>query len=361
MVDVTNPPGAVFTATNITNANGGDVQEFIDAPYIDIDAANGFPIRQADGTVVQKFDTRDAYASVGTATLGAPRIFYGTNAPSGDDSAICVGRGLVGALLFSHAFRDESTFLSTGDSAYTAFDARHTYLSNGGLKYNHGYGGQASHEMAAANGMDLFAGFVTNMRVSAGTVDRLFHFHVQGVTISGTGAVTQHVGFYCGPLSGGAGVNFGIYVENNPCFFGDYVQLNGDDVIGFRQVKGGSGNFNGGLTEFVASGGIVISGNGGGSDYAVIRSYLNAGGATKGLALNPTGGQVIIGSPTPINGGALEVVGDIKASTKIAAVQGLGVGNSANATTPGTVTKKIEIFDVAGASLGFIAVYDAIT
>lgn len=39
----------------------------------------------------------------------------------------------------------------------------------------------------------------------------------------------------------------------------------------------------------------------------------------------------------------------------------LGVGNSAAATTLGTVTKKIEIFDASGSSLGFIPVYDAIT
>lgn len=40
---------------------------------------------------------------------------------------------------------------------------------------------------------------------------------------------------------------------------------------------------------------------------------------------------------------------------------GLGVGNSAAATTLGSVTKKIEIFDTAGASLGFIPVYGSIT
>lgn len=38
----------------------------------------------------------------------------------------------------------------------------------------------------------------------------------------------------------------------------------------------------------------------------------------------------------------------------------LGVGNSASATTPGNVVKKVQIFDAAGVSLGFIAVYDAI-
>lgn len=40
---------------------------------------------------------------------------------------------------------------------------------------------------------------------------------------------------------------------------------------------------------------------------------------------------------------------------------GVGVGNSAAATTPGSVTDKIEVFDENGVSLGFLAVYDAIT
>lgn len=39
----------------------------------------------------------------------------------------------------------------------------------------------------------------------------------------------------------------------------------------------------------------------------------------------------------------------------------LGVLNAAAATLPGTVTKKVEIFDGLGASLGFVPVYDAIT
>ena len=39
----------------------------------------------------------------------------------------------------------------------------------------------------------------------------------------------------------------------------------------------------------------------------------------------------------------------------------LGVGNSAAGSTLGNVVKKIEVFDDAGNSLGFLAVYDAIT
>jgi hypothetical protein len=40
---------------------------------------------------------------------------------------------------------------------------------------------------------------------------------------------------------------------------------------------------------------------------------------------------------------------------------GIGVGNSAAATTPGSIVRKIEIFDAAGTSLGFIPVYNTIT
>lgn len=42
-------------------------------------------------------------------------------------------------------------------------------------------------------------------------------------------------------------------------------------------------------------------------------------------------------------------------------VASLGVANSAAATTLGTVTNKIEVFNASGASLGFVPVYDAIT
>ena len=46
---------------------------------------------------------------------------------------------------------------------------------------------------------------------------------------------------------------------------------------------------------------------------------------------------------------------------KALASGGIGVGNSAAASALGTVTKKMEVFDAAGASLGFVPIYDAIT
>lgn len=39
----------------------------------------------------------------------------------------------------------------------------------------------------------------------------------------------------------------------------------------------------------------------------------------------------------------------------------LGVGNSAAGSTPGTCVKKVQVYDDAGVSLGYVAVFDAIT
>ena len=46
---------------------------------------------------------------------------------------------------------------------------------------------------------------------------------------------------------------------------------------------------------------------------------------------------------------------------KFIATAGIGVGNSAAGSTPGTCVKKMEVFDGSGASLGFVPIYDAIT
>lgn len=59
-------------------------------------------------------------------------------------------------------------------------------------------------------------------------------------------------------------------------------------------------------------------------------------------------------------GGKLNVSGDMFSSAKIIS-NGIGVGNHLEATTPGTVVQKVEIFDITGGSLGFIPVYDTIT
>lgn len=79
--------------------------------------------------------------------------------------------------------------------------------------------------------------------------------------------------------------------------------------------------------------------------------YLQAfeddyGGATNPVILNRTG--ITVDSL------------DLRAITKTI-VNALGVNNAAAATTPGSVVKKIEIFDGSGASLGYLAVYSSIS
>lgn len=51
----------------------------------------------------------------------------------------------------------------------------------------------------------------------------------------------------------------------------------------------------------------------------------------------------------------------LKTDDKLVAAAGLGVGNSAAASSLGTVAKKVELFDGSGNSLGFVPIYDAIT
>jgi hypothetical protein len=55
-----------------------------------------------------------------------------------------------------------------------------------------------------------------------------------------------------------------------------------------------------------------------------------------------------------------EISGNAKVTSKVLATGGLGVGNSASASTPGTVIKKMQVFDASGASLGYMAIYDNI-
>lgn len=51
----------------------------------------------------------------------------------------------------------------------------------------------------------------------------------------------------------------------------------------------------------------------------------------------------------------------LKTDDKLIAALGLGVGNSASATTLGTLSKKMEVFDASGTSLGFVPIYDSIS
>lgn len=87
-------------------------------------------------------------------------------------------------------------------------------------------------------------------------------------------------------------------------------------------------------------------------------TITNNGNANNFIEKNVSGGsypQIRIGDDASNANFTAEPVSGVMGLSK------LGVGNSAAATTPGTVTKKIQVFDQTGVSLGYIPVYDAIT
>ena len=82
------------------------------------------------------------------------------------------------------------------------------------------------------------------------------------------------------------------------------------------------------------------------AEYLPANSAIWWGGDTY---INRTGGQV------------LHINGWLALDGQVRATGGLGVGNSAAATTLGSVTKKMEVFSETGVSLGFVPVYSSIT
>jgi hypothetical protein len=91
--------------------------------------------------------------------------------------------------------------------------------------------------------------------------------------------------------------------------------------------------------------------------------FLNQAGASMGGIRELGAGD---GKPTgsmhlPLVDSAGNTTIDLNSRTGRGYVEKLAVGNSAAATTLGSVTKKIQVFDVNGTSLGYIPVYNSIT
>lgn len=92
------------------------------------------------------------------------------------------------------------------------------------------------------------------------------------------------------------------------------------------------------------------------------RLRLRRGTATQWSTANSVLAEGELGYDTV--GKVLKIGDGTTAWTSLASAATVGklkATNSASATTPGSVTKKIEVFDGAGTSLGFIAVYSSIT
>jgi hypothetical protein len=140
--------------------------------------------------------TAHAYTGTGTATSGLPRMFLGTNAPSGDDSALLICRAVAGTDLFSHAFRDESTFTSLNTGAYASFDS--IPVLNGDITYNHIVSFQSRHRYAGGGTLTDSVGFTyvltTSGAVTASTAFRVYDY-------AGVGVVTNFYALYIPTLT----------------------------------------------------------------------------------------------------------------------------------------------------------------
>lgn len=162
--------------------------------------------------------------------------------------------------------------------------------------------------------------------------------------------------------SGAVGGNGCFFTDDGSAFFqaiaGNSTML-GIDLSGGEGTVGAGGNagsieLNGDLllSKFDISGTASIVMNGGdgvttGGDGGNILVYGS-------LSIRGTVSQAGGTGSTPGIDGTITLRSNVRA-------QSLGVANSAAATTPGSVVKKIEIFDEYGDSLGFIPVYDTIT
>jgi hypothetical protein len=181
----------------------------------------------------------------------------------------------------------------------------------------------------------------------------------------------------CGFGSAGAMVTIAIALDECSGFgmYGGYIETNnvaGSCAIQTRAVSGVStgivsGCYMGGGANIVN---LVDLGANSVSEFSFISNrffnctgaaILNGGGTNSGAFIENEIHDVIGGLIAAIGGFIKQAAGAIALPGKLLTTAGLGVGNSAAGSTPGTCVRKIEVFDAAGASLGYIPVYDSIT
>ena len=168
--------------------------------------------------------TTNTYSGTGTGLTGAPRLFLGTNAQSGDDSAILIGRALTGDSLFSHAVRDESTFNTTTTGAYASFDSIPAF--SGSTHYNHLRSFQARPQYSASGIIDRVEGFTFQITHNGtGTITDSYGLHVSNAL--GTGPITNQAGIWIDDLTRGTN-NYAIYSPGTAlAYFGGRLQAGG--------------------------------------------------------------------------------------------------------------------------------------
>jgi hypothetical protein len=291
----------------------------------------------------------------GTNTLtGSPRWFIGNNAPSADDSALLIGRGLTGSYnTGAHAFRDESTvnYSGTGFYGYASFDA--IAIANGTQPWNHINAFQARQTYAGSakiDGMDSFQS--TPIHNGTGTVDILYGLHVNNPL--GTGPINQNVGVFIENLTRGVS-NFAIFSGSTSLasYHGGRWQMGTPpqiDVAGFKTAYGG-------LLSVDTSGNVMANPN-----LTIINGLLDFK-ATAGNAQFYVSGNIKIGAGqsgnnslrlfAPNAGGYNVSIGGISTSDGTTYTERLAISPSTGHVTPGADNTQ----NLGSASLRFATVF----
>lgn len=244
--------------------------------------------------------TSDAFIDFAgrVALTGAPRLVYGRNVTSGDDSAILIARNVTGDSLFSHAFRDESTvgpITTTG--AYACYDANPVMA--GSIHYNHLHAFQSRLNYSGSGLIDEVAGFITGDIVTSGTVTN--YYGVKVINPAGGGVISGNAFgiFIDGAFAAHSGGAFAFYSDTTlPSFHRGNWQIGGTlilpsatfNVYGEVLTTDASGNVLANPTLTIVNGTITQNG--------ISFPHLQLEGTNGNVILSPTSGNVVVGSNT---------------------------------------------------------------
>lgn len=196
----------------------------------------------------------------------------------------------------------------TSDSAFTIVNP-----ASGASHLNHAVSFQSRIAYRATGIIDRIQGTDFNPTISSGFVGQLFGHYIRNATKAAGATIDQQVAVWVENLTAGQN-NFSFYGQGGSFYNNGSMQIAGaltgaTSITANGQASAQCFNATGSIAEFRTGGGVAIAGANGAAAYATVRAYSNAAGTAKGLSLNPTGGQVLVGAAVPVSGGALEVAG----------------------------------------------------
>lgn len=208
-----------------------------------------------------------------------------------------------------------------------------------------------------AGGADAFtAASGTNWRLGSGSLEYLQAVgDGSGIKVAGYLWILSNNGVYLD-----AGGSKRIFYDGSSIASSSDLKANGNVLAtGNVTAQGGNG---------VSSTNGIFQASGSNQSAKLYGNVTDGGTAVgvqvaQGNALNTAGAVAMRVFKDNLTTKVLDVLanGDLQPTGKILAAGGLGVGNSAAATTPGSVVKKMQVFDASGTSLGFVPIYSSIT